>query len=108
MTLFPFKKRYNFIYKTLQTPNKISLLSITSIQVQVTATLIGLKKQGYQTKLIYLAISDVEICLSRVNERFISGRGHNVDEATIYQRYKDSLFHLETNLKWLSKNNRVY
>jgi predicted ABC-type ATPase len=57
------------------------------------------KKQGYQTKLIYLAISDVEICLSRVNERFISGRGHNVDEATIYQRYKDSLFHLKTNLK---------
>lgn len=56
-------------------------------------------KHGYQTKLIYLAISDVEICLSRVNERFISGRGHNVDEATIHQRYKDSLFHLKTNLK---------
>jgi predicted ABC-type ATPase len=56
-------------------------------------------KQGYGTKLIYLAISDVEICLSRVNERFISGRGHYVDEATIHQRYKDSLFNLKTNLK---------
>lgn len=57
------------------------------------------KRHGYLTKLIYLAISDVEICLSRVNERFISGRGHNVDETTIQQRYKDSLFHLKTNLK---------
>ncbi len=56
------------------------------------------KKQGYQTKLIYLAISDVQICLDRVNERFISGRGHYVDEITIKQRFQDSLFNLKTNL----------
>ena len=57
------------------------------------------KRQGYQTKLIYLAIANVQICLDRVNERFISGRGHFVDETTIKQRYQDSLFNLKTNLK---------
>jgi predicted ABC-type ATPase len=57
------------------------------------------KKQGSQTKLIYLAISNVQVCLDRVNERFISGRGHYVDEITIKQRYQDSLFHLKTNLR---------
>ncbi len=57
------------------------------------------KTQGYRTKLIYLAISNIQICLDRVNERFVSGRGHFVDKTTIKQRYKDSLFNLKTNLK---------
>ena len=56
------------------------------------------KKHGYRTKLIYLAMSNIQICLDRVNERFMSGRGHFVDEITIKQRYRDSLFHLKTNL----------
>ena len=57
------------------------------------------KKKGYQTRLLFLAIADVQICLDRVNERFISGRGHFVDEVTIRQRYQDSLFNLRVNLK---------
>ena len=56
-------------------------------------------KQGYETQLIFLAIADVQICLDRVNERFISGRGHFVDEVTIRQRYHDGLFNLKINLK---------
>jgi predicted ABC-type ATPase len=58
-----------------------------------------IRKQGYQTRLLFLAIADVQICLDRVNERFVSGRGHFIDEPTIRQRYQDSLFNLKINLK---------
>lgn len=52
--------------------------------------IVGLKKQGYQFHLTYLWLKDVELALSRVQERIRMG-GHAVPEQTIRRRYQAGL-----------------
>lgn len=48
------------------------------------------KSLGYETMLIYVYLSDVEIAIDRVNRRVLKG-GHGIPEETIRKRYLSSI-----------------
>lgn len=49
-----------------------------------------LAQDGYQTKMIFVALPDVEVALARVAARVLAG-GHDVPEETVRRRFKAGL-----------------
>jgi predicted ABC-type ATPase len=49
-----------------------------------------LSQNGYHTKMIFVALPDVEVALARVAARVLAG-GHNVQEETIRRRFRAGL-----------------
>lgn len=57
-------------------------------------TIARFKQNGYETKMIYMTLNNVELSIERVKQRVNAG-GHFVDESSIRYNYEEGLKNLE-------------
>ena len=87
-----FKKRQSFGIES-------NLTSNSSYEIAKEAN-----NQGYQTKLFYIGVDELEKLNQRIDERVIRGF-HYISPQEVALRYQDSLNRLPGNLKWFDEAN---
>lgn len=78
--------------------NKTSFAYETNYNVAQINTVNLFRVAGHQTHLIFLALPNVAQAMDRVKDRAAKG-GHNVDEATIKERFIAGLSHLDNSFQ---------
>jgi len=64
------------------------------------------RRSGYRIEIIYLKLSDVRLCLTRIADRVRSG-GHDIPETDVRRRFVRSWNNFQNRYKLLADDVRV-